>query len=200
MKIATIAITIALALTATAAQAQQYPAPVVQQYPEAAATATVLPQDHLVVTYDYGPRPTVTATYRGHTVTMDANNSAIAICQVKSDDIHCPEPHRHALPAFDHMSGVYQIGGNVTPPSWFYKQEPQFSEEARQAKIGGNVLVYMIVDANGQPRNVRVLQGLGHGLDEKAVEAMQASTFHPAMKNGVPVPVELQVEVNFAIH
>ncbi|HWZ51417.1 MAG TPA: TonB family protein [Granulicella sp.] len=95
--------------------------------------------------------------------------------------------------------GVRQIGGAVLPPSWLHKVEPEFSEEARKAKIGGNVLVYMIVDANGRPRNIKVIRGLGMGLDEKAIEAMKESTFHPAMENGKPVPVELQVEVNFQI-
>jgi periplasmic protein TonB len=95
--------------------------------------------------------------------------------------------------------GVRQIGGGVSPPSWLHKVEPEFSEEARKAKIGGNVLVYMIVDASGHPRNIKVIRGLGMGLDEKAIAAMQQSTFHPAMENGKPVPVELQVEVNFQI-
>jgi periplasmic protein TonB len=95
--------------------------------------------------------------------------------------------------------GVRQIGGSVLPPSWMHKVEPEFSEEARKAKVGGNVLVYMIVDANGHPRNIKVLRGLGMGLDEKAIEAMQQSTFHPATENGKAVPVELQVEVNFQI-
>ncbi len=95
--------------------------------------------------------------------------------------------------------GVRQIGGSVSPPSWLNKVEPEFSEEARKAKIGGNVLVYMIVDEHGKPTHIRVLRGLGMGLDEKAVEAMQQSTFHPAMENGKPVKVELQVEVNFQI-
>jgi protein TonB len=95
--------------------------------------------------------------------------------------------------------GVRQIGGGVSPPSWLKKVEPEFSEEARKAKIGGNVLVYMIVDAHGKPTHIKVIRGLGMGLDEKAVEAMQQSTFHPALENGKPVAVELQVEVNFQI-
>jgi periplasmic protein TonB len=95
--------------------------------------------------------------------------------------------------------GVRQIGGGVSPPSWLHKVEPEFSEEARKAKIGGNVLVYMIVDAHGHPTHIKVIRGLGMGLDEKAIEAMQQSTFHPALENGKAVPVELQVEVNFQI-
>ena len=77
--------------------------------------------------------------------------------------------------------------------------EPEFSEEARKAKVGGNVLVYMIVDAQGRPRNIKVLRGLGMGLDEKAIEAMQAVHLPPRHGDGKAVPVELQVEVNFQI-
>jgi protein TonB len=96
-------------------------------------------------------------------------------------------------------NGVRQIGGSVGPPSWLHQVEPEFSEEARKAKIGGNVLLSLIVDAQGKPRNIKVVRGLGMGLDEKAIEAMKASTFHPALENGKPVAVELQIEVNFQI-
>ena len=58
---------------------------------------------------------------------------------------------------------------------------------------------HMIVDAHGHPTHIKVIRGLGMGLDEKAIEAMQQSTFHPALENGKAVPVELQVEVNFQI-
>jgi len=95
--------------------------------------------------------------------------------------------------------GVRQIGGGVSPPSWLHQVEPEFSEEARKAKIGGNVLLSLIVDAQGHPRNIKVVRGLGMGLDEKAIEAMKNSTFHPAMESGKPVAVELQIEVNFQI-
>jgi len=77
--------------------------------------------------------------------------------------------------------------------------EPEFSEEARKAKVAGNVLVYLQVDTNGNPRNVRVLKGIGLGLDEKAMDAVRHYKFKPAMENGKPVIVEMNVEVNFQI-
>lgn len=95
--------------------------------------------------------------------------------------------------------GVYQVGGGVRPPIAIYTPDPEFSEEARKAKFSGNVVVSLIVDRDGKPRNVHVLRGVGMGLDEKAVEAVQQYKFKPALKNGQPVAVYLNVEVNFQI-
>ena len=95
--------------------------------------------------------------------------------------------------------GLRKIGGGVSRPEVLYQPEPEFSEEARKAKVAGNVLVGLIIDANGHPQSVHVLRGIGLGLDEKAVEAVQKYKFKPAMENGHAVPVQMQVEVNFQI-
>jgi protein TonB len=95
--------------------------------------------------------------------------------------------------------GVMHIGGSVRPPEVLHSVEPEFSEEARKAKFSGNVQVYLIVDENGNPSHVRVVRGVGMGLDEKAVEAVRQYKFKPAMQNGKPVKVDLYIEVNFQI-
>jgi protein TonB len=95
--------------------------------------------------------------------------------------------------------GVRRIGGGVSPPVVLFAPEPEFSEEARKAKVAGNVLVYLQVDTTGKPTHVRVLRGIGLGLDEKAMEAVRQYKFKPAMENGKPVVVEMNVEVNFQI-
>lgn len=95
--------------------------------------------------------------------------------------------------------GVYEVGGGVRPPVAIYTPDPEFSEEARKAKFSGNVVVSLIVDRDGKPLNVRVVRGVGMGLDEKAVEAVRQYKFKPALKNGQPVAVRLNVEVNFQI-
>jgi periplasmic protein TonB len=95
--------------------------------------------------------------------------------------------------------GPKRIGGGVSAPVLIYSVEPEFSEEARKAKVAGNVLVNLWVDTNGLPSHVRVIRGVGMGLDEKAVEAVKQYKFKPAMENGKPVLVELNVEVNFQI-
>lgn len=95
--------------------------------------------------------------------------------------------------------GPRRIGGSVSAPVLIYSVEPEFSEEARKAKVAGNVLVNLYVDQNGLPSHVHVIRGVGMGLDEKAVEAVKQYRFKPAMENGKPVLVELNVEVNFQI-
>jgi protein TonB len=95
--------------------------------------------------------------------------------------------------------GVMHIGGSVKPPSVLSSVDPEFSEEARKAKFSGNVQVYLWVDENGNPSHVRVVRGVGMGLDEKAVEAVRQYKFKPAMQNGKPVKVDLYIDVNFQI-
>lgn len=95
--------------------------------------------------------------------------------------------------------GPRRIGGGVSAPQLIYSVEPEFSEEARKAKVAGNVLVNLWVDQNGNPSHVHVIRGVGMGLDEKAVEAVKQYRFKPALENGKPVLVELNVEVNFQI-
>ncbi len=94
---------------------------------------------------------------------------------------------------------VRKIGGSVSQPMLIYKVDPEFSAEAKKAKFQGIVLVNLIVDANGTPQLVHVLRGIGMGLDEKAVEAVRQYKFKPAMEDGKPVPVELNVEVDFKV-
>jgi TonB family protein len=95
--------------------------------------------------------------------------------------------------------GVFRIGGGVSAPSVLSKVEPEYSEEARKAKWQGTVVVSVIVDELGRPRNVRVQRSLGLGLDQKAVEAVSQWRFKPGLKDGKPVPVFATIEVNFRL-
>ena len=95
--------------------------------------------------------------------------------------------------------GVFRVGGNVSAPVLIYKVEPQYSEEARKAKYQGTVVIWMIVDVDGLPHNIRVVKSVGLGLDERAVEAVRQWRFKPAMRLGQPVPVYTTVEVTFRL-
>ena len=90
-----------------------------------------------------------------------------------------------------------RVGGGVSPPSVIFSVEPKFAEEAKQATVAGDVLINLHVDENGNPTHVRVVRGGGNGLDEKAVQAVKQYKFKPAMENGKPVTVEINIEVNF---
>ena len=95
--------------------------------------------------------------------------------------------------------GAYRIGGEVSAPQLISKTEPEYSEEARKAKYSGSVLLSIVVDANGLPRDIKVVRPLGLGLDEKAIEAVMKWRFRPGMKGGRAVAVQAQVEVTFRL-
>ena len=89
------------------------------------------------------------------------------------------------------------VGGGVAPPVILTQVEPEMTPEAKAAKFGGIVTVNLWVNEQGDPTHVRVVRGIGKGLDEKAVEAVKQWKFRPAMEDGKPVTVELNVEIMF---
>ncbi len=96
--------------------------------------------------------------------------------------------------------GAFRVGGGVEPPKMLYAPDPIYSEEARQAQLQGTVVLWLIVDENGLPMNIRVQRSLGMGLDEAAIAAVKQWKFGPATKNGQPVRVMINVEVNFRLY
>ena len=95
--------------------------------------------------------------------------------------------------------GAYKIGGGVSAPVPVFRPEPEYSEEARKAKWQGAVLLQLVVDENGVPQEIKVVRSLGLGLDQKAIEAVQKWRFKPGLKDGKPVPVSANIEVNFRL-
>jgi periplasmic protein TonB len=96
--------------------------------------------------------------------------------------------------------GVFRPGRGVTPPRPIYSPDPEFSEEARKAKYQGTCTLMIVVSADGKPTNIRVVNSLGMGLDEKAIETVRTWRFEPGMKDGHPVNVEMAVEVDFHLY
>ena len=94
---------------------------------------------------------------------------------------------------------TFMVGGEVSAPVAIYSPEPAYSEEARKAKFQGIVLLWIVVDAQGIVRNVQIAKHLGMGLDEEAVKTVGTWKFRPAMRQGVAVPVQVQVEVSFRL-
>jgi TonB family protein len=90
-------------------------------------------------------------------------------------------------------------GGGVTAPILLAKYEPEYSEEARQARLQGTVLLRIEVDTHGQAQNITVQRSLGLGLDDRAIEAVKRWRFSPGKVNGKPATVVAYVEVNFRL-
>jgi TonB family protein len=87
----------------------------------------------------------------------------------------------------------------ATAPRAINSPNPEYSEEARRAKIEGTVVLGTIVSADGRTHNIYVAISLGHGLDEQAIKALREWTFEPGMSGGVPVPVLINVKVDFRL-
>ena len=80
------------------------------------------------------------------------------------------------------------------------KPEPSYSEFARNAQVEGTVVLRAILAADGQVKNILVLGRLPHGLTERAIEAARKIKFQPAVKDGRPVSVFVQIEYNFNLY
>ncbi len=96
--------------------------------------------------------------------------------------------------------GVYHVGGGISAPTAISAPDPEYTEEARRAKAQGTCVLWLIVDSSGHPRDIRVVRGLGYGLDAKALEAVQKWRFQPSQKDGKPVDVQISVEVAFHLY
>lgn len=96
--------------------------------------------------------------------------------------------------------GAFKVGGGVSAPKAIYAPDPEFSEEARKAKYQGTVGLWVVIGPDGRVRDMKVVRSLGMGLDQKAVEAVRNWRFDPARKNGQPVPVQVNIEVNFRLY
>lgn len=78
--------------------------------------------------------------------------------------------------------------------------QPEYSEEAREAKRQGTCLLRLIVGADGNPSDVTVERSLGKGLDDQSLNAVRSWKFEPALKDGKPVAVQIHVEVSFHLN
>jgi TonB family protein len=95
---------------------------------------------------------------------------------------------------------IFQVAeGGITAPRIISRVEPTYTEEARRAKVGGTVILFVEITSSGIVENVVVLGGLEKGLDESAVRAIKQWKFSPATKDGRPVAVIMTVEMNFSL-
>jgi TonB family protein len=88
----------------------------------------------------------------------------------------------------------------ATPPHAVYAPDPEYSKEAKDAHFEGTCVLWVVVGADGDVHNLKVVRGLGHGLDKKAVETVKGWRFEPAQENGQPVAVQVNVEVSFRLY
>ncbi len=87
----------------------------------------------------------------------------------------------------------------MTAPHLLEKVEPNYGVQSQHNKLQGTVLLSVVIDQNGKTEDIHVKRSLAPDLDENAIEAVSKWQFAPAMKNGQPVAVRAQIEVNFRL-
>jgi TonB family protein len=92
---------------------------------------------------------------------------------------------------------VHAQGKVHTQPRILQKVEPEYTQEAKDAKIEGKVVLGAEISPDGIPQNISVVRSLDPGLDANAVTALSQWRFNPGMKDGEPVTVAVRIEVNF---
>jgi TonB family protein len=97
------------------------------------------------------------------------------------------------------QSDVPHVGAGIISPRVLSMVDPEYTEEGRVAKYQGSTMLSVDIGPDGFARNIRITRGLGFGLDENAVTAVQQWRFQPATKDGVPLTVEAAIEVNFRL-
>jgi len=125
-----------------------------------------------------------------------------------------PVPQLDTLPGLDVVFGIpegpptggldgwgdaLEVGGDVRAPVRIYGPDPRYTEDARKNRIQGMVILRTVIDEIGNVAAVEVVKDLPFGLTESAVETVRTWKYEPAMQGDRPVPVYLNVLVNFRL-
>ena len=111
-------------------------------------------------------------------------------------DVVFTNPHPAVI-----VNGIWRVGvAQVTAPRAIKAPDPEYTKAARKAKIAGTVVLWLVVNKQGLPEQIRVQKSLDPGLDQKAVDAVKRWKFDPARRDGEPVAVMINVEVNFRLY
>lgn len=92
---------------------------------------------------------------------------------------------------------VVKVGGGVTAPTVLSRVTPQYTDEARKDRYTGTVVIEGLIKTDGTFDVIRIVRGLDYGLTERAIDALKQWKFNPGMRQGKPVDVAINIEVNF---
>jgi len=95
--------------------------------------------------------------------------------------------------------GPYRPGSGIAPPSLLREVKPDYTEEGRRRGVEGDVDLEIVVRGDGSVGDVKLVRGLGTGLDQRAIDAVRQWRFSPATRQGVPVDVIVHVSVEFRL-
>jgi len=155
------------------------------------------------------PRPQASQSFEPEPQPLPSRALISPVALVAGDDKpHSPEPDGSGPgigPGVDDGTGggagggPYRPGSGVEPPRLLREVKAQYTEDARTRGVTGDVVLEIVIRSDGSVGDVKVLRGLGFGLDERAVTAVRSWKFSPARRLGTPVDVIVEVEVEFSL-
>jgi TonB family protein len=126
------------------------------------------------------------------------------IRELRASGLAVPIPAAQTPPLKDPQSGgkIYRVGADpIEAPICLYQPMPRYTQEARDAKIEGLILLQGVIRKNGRIDGLKVLSGLGYGLDKSAFDTVAKEwRFKPGMLNGQPVDVLANIEISFRLY
>lgn len=117
----------------------------------------------------------------------------VTVKEVESSD---PEPATETDPNVR----IYTLSQVDERPKYLSMPKPGYTEEARKNAITGEVRLSAVLMPTGEVTQIKVVSGLPHGLTEKAIAAARNLKFTPAMKNGKPVAVRVNLQYGFSLY
>jgi len=92
------------------------------------------------------------------------------------------------------------VPGCITVPHATYSPDPKYPKKESKAHHRGTVILGLVVDADGLPRDIKVYLPLSPEFDEAALDAVKKWKFSPATKDGKPIATQTKVEVSFHLY
>jgi len=96
--------------------------------------------------------------------------------------------------------GPGPVGPGIVPPRGVSIVDPKYTDAARRAKVNGSVVVAVAINEEDGVDDVKIVRPLGYGLDQNAMDAARQSKFKPAMRDGKPVPVQIDMAMTFKLY
>lgn len=100
---------------------------------------------------------------------------------------------------FSPVQGEVYRGSDMVAPAPLFRMEPEYSEEARKAKIEGVIGLTLIVEPDGKVSDIRIVRTLGMGLEEQAIGTVMQWRFKPGTRGSQPIRVFAQISVSFRL-
>src|SRR5206468_7540531 len=94
---------------------------------------------------------------------------------------------------------IYKVGDGVSPPKLVRQVGPHYTSDAMRRGVTGTVILQCVVDREGVPTNIEVVQPLDEDLDQAAHKALQQWRFEPGKKDGKAVLVQVDVKMFFTM-